>query len=394
MFRHHVPPEADGIIRIMMECAADPRPEKIDLGVGVYRDPEGVTPVFEAVKLAEQRLVETQQSKGYVGLAGDPDYHDASIGLVLGDSVARERIAAIATPGGTGAVRQVFELVRMIRPGTPVWVPAPTWPNHVAILETLDLSRPAYRYYDASSGAVDVEGMLADLTGVAPGDVVLLHGSCHNPTGADLSDDDWDRVADVLSDRGAVPMIDIAYQGYGRGIEEDVAGLRRLVSRLPESLLTVSASKNFGLYRDRAGCALAICETPAQRNAVQSTLAWLNRQSFAFPPDHGARIVTMILSDPDLRRVWAAELDGMRTRVDTLRAALADALRAETGSDRFGYLRANRGMFSLIGATPVQAETLRRDHALYIIDDGRINLAGLTPDRVGPAARAIAQVLT
>lgn len=394
MFEFHRPPEADTILRVMLLFAEDPRPGKIDLGIGVYRTPEGRTPILRAVKMAEQRLIDEQQTKGYVALAGDPGFHAAMRELTLGSSVPADRVAGLATPGGTGAIRQAFELIHMVRPEATVWTSAPTWPNHEAILDTVGLPWRPYRYFDRQTGGIDRKGMLEDLAGVQAGDIVLLHGCCHNPTGADLTLDDWKDVTELLVKRGAVPMVDLAYQGFGLGLEEDAAGLRLLAERVPEMLLTVSASKNFGLYRDRVGVLLAICATPASTAAVQGTLAWLNRQSYAFPPDHGARVVTEILTDPGLRAAWVSELAEMRTRVISMRHALAVSLRSETGSDRFDFLQGQHGMFSCLPATPEQVETLRRDHAVYMIDDGRINMAGLVPETVAPAARAIATVLS
>ncbi|MDV7144131.1 amino acid aminotransferase [Tropicimonas sp. TH_r6] len=393
MFENHQAPEADKILRVMKMFAEDPRPGKIDLGVGVYRTPEGRTPVLAAVKQAEARLLESQETKGYVALAGDPAFHGAMRELALGGAVDPGRVAGLATPGGTGAVRQAFELIRIVRPDAVVHCSAPTWPNHEAILDTLEIPWRSYRYYDAETGGLDREGMLEDLSQVSAGDVVLLHGCCHNPTGADLAAEDWDAIAKVLLKRGAVPMVDLAYQGFGLGLEEDVAGLRRLAAAVPELLLTISASKNFGLYRDRVGVLLAMTETPSFAMPVQDTLAWLNRQAYAFPPDHGARVVTEILGDAGLRSLWEEELAGMRGRVRGMREALAEALRIETGCENFDFLLRHHGMFSRLPASPEQVDALRQTHAVYMIGDGRINMAGLVPDTVIPAARAIATIL-
>ncbi len=393
MFENHKAPEADKILRVMKMFAEDTRADKIDLGVGVYRTPEGRTPVLAAVKQAEARLLESQETKGYVALAGDPGFHGAMRDLALGDAVAAGRVAGLATPGGTGAVRQAFELIRIARPEAVVHCSAPTWPNHESILDTLQMPWRSYRYYDAATGGVDRDGMLEDLSQVAAGDVVLLHGCCHNPTGADLAPEDWSAIAETLLKAGAVPMVDLAYQGFGLGLEEDVAGLRRLASAVPEMLLTISASKNFGLYRDRVGVLLAVAETPAVAAPVQDTMAWLNRQAYAFPPDHGARVVTEILGDAGLRALWEEELAGMCGRVRSMRVALAEALRAETGHAKFDFLLGHHGMFSRLPASPEQVAALREAHAVYMIGDGRINMAGLVPDNVAPAARAIAVVL-
>jgi aromatic-amino-acid transaminase len=386
-------PEPDAILKLMRAFAEDRRPGKTDLGVGVYRDTTGRTPVMRAVKAAERRLWEEEQTKSYVGLAGDPAFLKALRRLTLADSVLEARVAGVATPGGTGAVRQAFELVRLAAPDATVWVSAPSWPNHVVILDALGQPVRRYRHLDPSSGALDREGLRADLAGVRTGDAIVLHGCCHNPTGVDLGPQDWAWLADLCTSRGVLPVVDLAYQGFADGLEADAAGLRRLAAAVPELLLCVSGSKNFGLYRDRVGAVFAVAEGAAVRERVAARLAGLNRQNYTFPPDHGARLVTMILGDEALRADWQAELEEMRARIVEMRRALAEALRAETGSDRFAFIGAQRGLFSLLGARPEQMERLRDEHAVYAVQDGRINLAGLTAETVAPAARAIASVL-
>jgi len=390
MFETVIPPEPDKIIRLMGLFAADPRPGKVDLGVGVYRSPEGRTPVMAAVKAAEQGIWERQETKGYVGLAGDPGFLDAMRRLILGDSVPAARVAGCGTPGGTGAIRQVLETVRRLRPEATVWISDPTWPNHPAIIDHLGQSRQSYRYYDAETGGIDRDGMLADLAKAQAGDLILLHGCCHNPTGADLTLADWQAVADLCARTGAIPFVDMAYQGFGDGIEADAAGVRLLAAALPEVLIAASCSKNFGLYRERVGVVLIVSDAKA---AVDGVLAGMNRQSYAFPPDHGARVVQDILSDDGLAAQWRAELDGMRAVMQGNRAALAAALRAATGSDRFGFLGAHRGMFSLIGARAEQVDILRESHGIYLVGDGRMNVAGLSAAVIPRVARAVAEVL-
>ncbi len=392
MFDALVPQQADKIIRLMQMFRDDPREGKIDLGVGVFRDAQGRTPVMRAVKAAEARILAAQDTKSYVALAGDPAFLTAMRHLILGDTVPAGRIAAAAMPGGTGAVRQVFELVRRANPGATVWISDPTWANHPSILATLAIPVRTYRYYDSASGGLDLPGMLADLDQAARGDLVLLHGCCHNPTGADLTLADWSVVADLLGRRGAVPFVDLAYQGFGEGVEADAAGLRVLAAHLPEVLIAASCSKNFGLYRERVGVVLAVCADAGTQRLVQGTLAWLNRQSFAFPPDHGARVVTTILEDDALRADWLAELGTMRAGMDANRAALAAALRTETGSDRFGFLAAHRGMFSLLGLTEAEVAHLRTGHGIYMVDDSRLNIAGLTAATIPIVARAVASL--
>ncbi len=379
----------DGILRLMQEYRDDPREVKIDLGVGVYKDATGLTPVMRAVKAAEHKLWETQDSKVYTGLTGDPAFADALIALVLDGAVPRDTIAAAATPGGTGAVRQAFELIRMARPDARVFVSDPTWPNHLSILNYLGMEMVPYRYFDEESRSVDFDGMIADIRTAKPGDVVLLHGCCHNPTGANLKMTEWKAVIDVLLETGAVPMIDIAYQGFGDGLEEDAAATRLVASSVPECLIAASCSKNFGIYRERTGLLMAISSNADARKRNQDTLAFLNRQNFSFPPDHGARLVTMILNDDALRADWMAELEEVRTSMLGLRSQLADELQRLSGSDRFGFLAQHRGMFSRLGTTPEKVAEMRRDSGIYMVADSRMNIAGLNAQTIPVLARAI-----
>ena len=390
MFETVTPPEPDKIIRLMGMFAADPRADKVDLGVGVYRSPAGTTPVMEAVKEAEHRIWAAQESKTYVGLRGDLGFLVAMRRLILGESVPADRVAGAGTPGGTGAVRQVLETVHRLNPQATVWISDPTWPNHPAIIDHLGQKRQSYRYYDATTGGIDRAGMMADLAGAGRGDLILLHGCCHNPTGADLLPDDWQEIAALCARTGAIPFVDMAYQGFGAGLEADAAGVRLLAAALPEVLIAASVSKNFGLYRERVGTVLIVTEAKA---AAEGVLAGMNRQNFAFPPDHGARVVQEILGDEALGALWRGELEGMRRAMEGNRRALAVALRAATASDRFGFLAAHRGMFSLIGATPAQVDRLREDHGIYLVGDGRMNVAGLTPETIPRVARALAEVL-
>lgn len=383
---------ADKILTLMQMYKDDPRTTKVDLGVGVYKDATGLTPVMRAVKAAEHQLWETQDSKVYTGLAGDPAFADAMIKLVLDGAVPRETIAAAATPGGTGAVRQAFEMIQMARPEARIFVSDPTWPNHLSIMKYLGIEAVPYRYFDDETRGVDFDGMIADLKTAQKGDVVLLHGCCHNPTGANLNAAEWDAVIKVLLDTGATPMIDIAYQGFGDGLEEDAAATRKLVTAVPECLIAASCSKNFGIYRERTGLLMAIAADASAHKLNQGTLAFLNRQNFSFPPDHGARIVTMILNDDALRSDWMAELEEVRNTMLGLRAELAGELQRLSGSDRFGFLAQHRGMFSRLGTTPDKVEELRSKHGIYMIADSRMNIAGLNAQTVPILAKAILDV--
>ena len=389
MFETLQPQPADKILALMAQYRADPRETKIDLGVGVYKDATGLTPVMRAIKTAEHKLWEDQDSKAYVGLAGDPAFGDAMIKLVLGDAVARDTISAAATPGGTGAVRQAFELIQMARPDARVFVSNPTWPNHLSILKYLEMDMVPYRYFDDETRGVDFGGMIADLKTAKVGDVVLLHGCCHNPTGANLNAAQWEEVIAVLKSTGATPMIDIAYQGFGDGLEEDAAATRTVTAAMPETIIAASCSKNFGIYRERTGMLMVVSQDTSAKGLNQATLAFLNRQNFSFPPDHGARIVTMILNDDAMRADWMAELEDIRTSMLGLRSYLAAELQRLSGSDRFGFLAQHRGMFSRLGTTPEMVEKLRVDAGIYMVGDSRMNIAGLNAKTIPILAKAI-----
>ncbi|NGQ90230.1 aspartate/tyrosine/aromatic aminotransferase [Rhodobacter sp. HX-7-19] len=381
----------DKILQLIAMYRDDPRSTKIDLGVGVYKDATGLTPVMRAVKAAEKKLWETETTKTYTGLAGEPAYNAALSSMILGTAVATDRIASIATPGGTGAIRQALELIRLATPEATVWISNPTWPNHPSIIKFLGMKMAEYRYFDAATRGVDFAGLMEDLATVKAGDVVLLHGCCHNPTGANLDAAQWDQVITLLATKGATPLVDLAYQGFGDGLEDDAAATRRIAAAFPETLIAASCSKNFGIYRERTGILIGI-GAAAGKGVLQGNLNFLNRQNFSFPPDHGARLVTMILEDATLRADWMAELEEVRLNMLTLRQSLADELRKATNSDRFDFVATHRGMFSRLGLTEAQVNTLREDHGIYMVGDSRINIAGLNARTVPILAAAIAQV--
>jgi aspartate aminotransferase len=383
---------ADKILALVQKFKDDPTPHKIDLGVGVYKNAQGVTPVMRAVKAAEHQLWQQETTKSYVGLTGDPAFSDAVIDMVLGDAVPRGTVAAAATPGGTGAVRQAFELAKLANPNVRVFVSNPTWPNHVSILAYLGIEMVTFRYFDAATCGLDFEGMMMDLAEAKAGDVVLLHGCCHNPTGANPNSSQWQAVVDLLAKTGATPMIDIAYQGFGDGLQEDAAATRLITSSLPETIIAASCSKNFGIYRERTGLLMAVSQDASKHLVTQGTLAYLNRQNFSFPPDHGARLVTMVLTDPDLCEDWKVELEQVRLGMLDLRQQLASELQARAGSDRFSFLARHRGMFSRLGTTPEMVERLREEHAIYMVGDSRMNIAGLNAQTVPILAQAIIDV--
>ena len=380
---------ADKILALMQMFKEDPRADKIDLGVGVYKDATGLTPVMHAIKDAEKLLWEQETTKTYVALAGDPAFSDAMIKLVLSDAVSRSHVAAVATPGGTGAVRQAFELVKMANPDVRVFVSDPTWPNHLSILKHLDIPVVSYRYFDAETRGVDFDGMMTDLAGAKAGDVILLHGCCHNPTGANLNITQWGEVIALLQSSGATPMIDIAYQGFGDGLDEDAEATRLVASSVPETIIAASCSKNFGIYRERTGLLMVVSQDAGAHTMNQGTLAYLNRQNFSFPPDHGARLVTMVLNDPKLHADWVQELEDVRLSMLGLRQSLADELQRLSGSDRFGFLAQHRGMFSRLGTSPDKVELLRERHGIYMVGDSRLNIAGLNAKTIPILAAAI-----
>lgn len=389
MFENLTAQPADKILELVAAYREDPRDEKVDLGVGVYKDASGNTPVMRAVKEAERRILADQDTKSYTNLAGEPAFADAMIDLVLGDTIARDRIAAIATPGGTGAIRQGLELIRLAAPNAKVWLSNPTWPNHPSIIKFLGMGMAEYRYFDNETRGVDFDGMMADLASVPAGDVVMLHGCCHNPTGANLTADQLAQAIKVIKAQGAVPFVDIAYQGFGDGLDDDAQATRTIAASFDNVLIAASCSKNFGVYRERTGILMGICKDADEQPLTQQNMAFLNRQNYSFPPDHGARVVTTILNDPKLRADWEAELEEVRTGMLRLREQLASELRRLTNSDRFDFLATHRGMFSRLGTTPELVEKLRKDHGIYMVGDSRMNIAGLNEKTVPILAKAI-----
>ena len=386
------PSPADPILQIITEFRNDTRAHKLDFGVGVYKDSAGRTVIPKAVKIAEARLLEEQDTKTYLGLLGDTVFSEAMADLVFGADWPRDRLAAIQTAGGSGALWILMSLAKRANPNLTLWVSTPTWGNHQSLASSLGIPLKHYRYFNPATRGVEFEQMRDDLASAGPNDVVLLHGCCHNSTGANLTLENWQVVTDMALSQGFLPFVDIAYQGFGDGLIEDAGGLRSMAARVPEMLVATSCSKNFGLYRDRTGCAFALSAEQSGRDAALSNMMTLMRISISMPPDHGAAVVRMILNDAELRGLWENELTEMQTRMLALRSGLAEALRVRTNSDRFDFLARHRGMFSLIGATPEQAKALKDDHAVYIVSDGRMNIAGLSEDRLEYVAAAFAAV--
>lgn len=384
----------DPILGLMEAYAQDSNPRKFDLGVGVYKDAQGLTPIPEAVKIAEARLVESQDTKTYIGGHGNPLFGKVINELVLGaDSalIAEQRAGATQTPGGTGALRLAADFIAQCLPGKGVWLSNPTWPIHETIFAAAGVKISHYPYV-GSDNRLDVDAMLAALNEVPKGDVVLLHACCHNPTGFDLSHNDWQRVLDVVRRRDLLPLIDFAYQGFGDGLEQDAWSTRLFAAELPELLITSSCSKNFGLYRDRTG-ALIICAKSADKLIdIRSQLAHIARNLWSTPPDHGAAVVATILADPELKRRWADEVEAMRLRIAQLRSGLVEALEPHGLRERFAHIGVQRGMFSYTGLSPEQVKNLREHHSVYMVSSGRANVAGIDATRLDLLAEAIANV--
>lgn len=379
----------DKILALMGEFAADPRPGKIDLGVGVYKDEQGTTPIMSAVKKAEQKILSAGKTKTYLGIAGNKGFGNAVLDLALGDSVERARLRIAQAPGGTGSLWVLMQLVNRARPGTTVWVSDPTWPNHNPIAVNSGLKVKTYPYFDVETRGVKFTEMLAALDALGKDDVVLLHGCCHNPTGANLTPEQWDKVAESLARTGALPFIDLAYLGFGDGLEADAYGTRKVLSSVPEALVAFSGSKNFGLYRERVGAAILLARDADQADIVHSQLLNIIRGSYSQPPDHGAEIIRTILEDAELRAEWEGELDHMRARMIRLREKLSEAIRQRSNSKDFDFIAAHRGMFSLLGLENSVVEHLKANNGVYMIGDSRINVAGIPEDRMGDLADAL-----
>ncbi len=383
----------DKIFALLGEYRADTRNDKLDLGIGVYKDPTGNTPVMRAVTRAEKIIFDNQTTKSYVGVSGNRGFCDSVVDLVLADTIDADRVCSVQAPGGTGSLWVIMQLLHRANPDATTWLPDPSWPNHYPMLELAGLEPRYYPYFDEKTRSVRFKDMLAKLDEMGPNDIVLLHACCHNPTGANLTPDQWDQVADSLRRTGAFPLLDLAYLGFGDGLEEDAYGVRRIAQVCPEALIGFSASKNFGLYRERAGVVIGVSADGATRDIVFSQMANVIRASFSQSPDHGAEIVRVILADKDLRAEWEAELTAMRERLLTLRKKLAASLRKLSNSDEFDFIEHHRGMFSLLGLPPEAVERLKKEKGIYVIDDSRINIAGIPQDDTDRLAAAILDVL-
>lgn len=388
---------SDSILGLMAAFRADTDPQKVDLGVGVYRNDQGETPILQAVRQAEQAVLGRQTTKAYVAAAGNPGFNQELERLVFGEghaALAARRVSTIQAPGGCGALRLGAELIRAASPDSVVHVSTPTWANHVPLLSGCGLKLERYPYFDPATGGVKFDAMLATLERLPARAVVLLHASCHNPTGADLSEAQWRELLGLFKRRGLLPFIDIAYQGLGTGVVEDAFGIRLFCAELPEVTVAVSCSKNFGLYRERTGALHVVNETPAGAEAVLTQLVRIARSIYSMPPDHGAAIVQEILTSGSLRKLWEDEVAVMRERIQGLRHEAVRQLKLTCPQRDFGFIESQRGMFSYLGVNMEQVRELRTRHHVYMTDDGRINIAGLRSENLEYFAQAVAQVLT
>jgi len=384
---------ADAILGLLTEHRNDPRPEKIDLGVGVYRNAVGETPVLATIKKAEQRLLRTQTSKTYIGTAGDAAFNTAVQAMTFAGAVPDDRLVTIQTPGGSGSLRVAAGLLLRAREDATIWFGEPTWANHTPLLGGAGLTLKPFPYYDPEKHIIHVDAMLDTLRTIPKGDVILLHACCHNPSGFDPSEAEWREIADVIEERELLPFIDAAYQGLARNIDDDAFAIRHLASLVPEMIVSTSCSKNFGLYRDRVGSLSLMSATADSLGVLASQANNYVRTVYSMPPDHGAAAVSIILADDKLRAEWLVELKDMRDRLKAMRGLLYNALLEKAPGQDFSHLVRANGMFCFLGVSAENIVRLKKDFGIYMVDDSRINVAGITADNVEYLSDSIAAVL-
>ena len=387
----------DAIVEMIKIAGADTNPKKIDLGVGIYQDKGGATPVMRAIKKAERLWFEEEDSKKYIGIHGNAAFNQLFAELNFGagnDLLTSGRVAMAQAAGGSGALRIGTELIKLANPGATVWVSTPTWANHTPLIGSAGLPVKPYPYYNNETQTIDFEDMCNTLRNdTKPGDAIVLHGCCHNPTGADLSPDQWQVIADLVLEKSLLPFVDLAYTGLGDGIEEDTFGLRLLASKCPELVVATSCSKNFGLYRERTGLVAAIAKTPEHADLCRAQIGLIMRRMISMPPNHGAALVAKVLSTPELKADWMEELTTMRLRMSGLRQSLSKALMVQGAEQMARAIASQKGMFSLLPVTPEQAQKLRSEHSVYLLNSGRINIAGAREEAVEQLANSILAVL-
>ena len=395
MFSELEPRPADPILGLTVKFKADTNPMKIDLGAGIYKDAQGNTPVLECVKAAEQIRVDRETSKTYINSAGSPLFNEKITDLILGEHrvIAENRIRTISTPGGTGALRIAGEFIKACKPGTTIWVSNPTWANHQGVFTAAGLTVKSYPYYDYENKCLDFEGMLAALKQVPADDAVLIHACCHNPSGMDLDLQQWQQLAELASEVGFLPVVDIAYQGFGEGLDEDASGLRLLADAVDEMIICSSCSKNFGLYRERIGACSIIGKSAEAADIISSVLLPTVRVNYSMPPAHGAAIVETILNSGELTAQWHVELQAMRDRIGGMRQLLVDKLLEKGVSRDFSFITRQKGMFSFLGIDQDQVQRLQAENSIYMVGSSRISIAAIAPDNVDYLAESIAGVL-
>lgn len=397
MFEVLTPRPPDAIMALMEMAKADTNPDKIDLGVGVYKSDDGATPIMKAVKAAETGYLADEMTKSYVSTVGNAAFRKLMLEMMLGYDnplLASGRLASAQAAGGSGALRLGAELIYEANPNAVVWVSTPTWANHVPLISSTGLELQSYPYYNRETLGVDFEDMMAHLEAHAKaGDVLLLHGCCHNPTGADFSPEEWDRIAEFVVEKSITPFIDLAYFGLGRGMEEDTYGLKKVLAAVPEAVVAASCSKNFALYKERVGLVAIMTKDAEQARTAQSQLGAIQRKVISMPPDHGAALVARILGDSDLRAMWVSELTEMRERMIALRVQLSEALNVQGGETIAAAIKNQNGMFSTLPLSPAQAQRLRAEHSVYIMDSGRMNVAAANSTNIPKLAEAILDVL-
>jgi aspartate/tyrosine/aromatic aminotransferase len=381
------PVDSDSLLALIALCDADPRPDKIDAGVGVFRDAEGRTPILRVIKEAEAILQRTQETKAYLGSAGDRRFAELLRPILLGEHANDERIAGVQTPGGCGALRLGFELIATLNPRARVFLGTPTWPNHPPIIRATRLEAVEYPYYDRQTGAVRFDEMMSSLATADAGDVVLLHGCCHNPTGADLSDDQWSEVVELVASRGLLPFIDIAYQGFARGLDEDAAGVHAMLAACDEVIIAQSCDKNFSVYRDRVGSLFLKTQSTEATARAMAHVFQRAREMWSMPPDHGAAAVRIVLDTPELRAAWPGELKNMRDRINEVRRRIASA------DPRLAYIGRQFGMFSMLPISKDQVLALRERHAIYMADSGRFNVVGIADNAIDRFVEAVTEAM-
>ena len=395
MFEQLPAAKPDAILGLTEAFRNDPNPAKINLTVGVYKDADGNTPVLQTVKEAEEKILKGQSSKGYLPMTGSPEFSQVIQRLLFADALESiaDRARTAQTPGGTGALRVAGDFIHTMFPTATLWLSQPTWPNHPGIFAAAHVPVDSYPYFDPGTNGLDLSAMLDKLTTLPAGDVVLLHGCCHNPTGVDPTPEQWQQIARVLSDRHLVPLVDFAYQGFGDGVQEDATGLRIICDMCEEVLICSSYSKNFSLYNDRIGALTLIARSSEYADLAFGHVKLRIRTNYSNPPAHGGSIVTTILQDDELHARWQQEVNAMRARINTMRSLFAASLKEKGVPQDFSFMQRQRGMFSFSGLTAKQVELLRQEKSIYIVGSGRVNVAGMTEQNMETLIDAIAGVL-